>query len=76
MFDDFLDAAYLAGGRPEAKFRILASAALAIKNGDDWRDVLDCLIRNRPELFCEKEALKRQRKAQYGEAGGRFIASS
>ena len=68
-YDSFLDAVYLSGGKSEYKLRIIASAALAIDKGDDWRDVLDSLRRNRPEFFSEKDALKRQRKAQYHNAG-------
>ena len=64
IYDDFLDAAYLAGGRPECKTRIIASCQRAVDLGDDWRDVLDAVRRNRPEMFCEKEALRRQRKAR------------
>ena len=51
VYDDFLSAAYLAGGKSECKLRIIESARVAINNGDDWRDVLDSLIRNRPEFF-------------------------
>ena len=65
VYDDFLDAAYLAGGRPECKTRIIASCRLAVDRGDDWRDVLDAVRRNRPELFSEQEALRRQRKARF-----------
>ncbi len=68
-YDDFLNAAYLAGGKSEYKLRLIASAALAIDQGDPWRDVLDSLIRNRPEFFSQKEALRRQRKARYHNAG-------
>ncbi len=67
-YDDFLDAVYLSGGKSEFKLRIIASAALAIDKGDDWRDVLDSLRHNRPEMFCQREALKRQRKARYHHA--------
>lgn len=64
VFDDFLSAAFLAGGKSEFKLRIIESARLAIDEGDDWRDVLDSLIRNRPEFFSERDALRRQRKAR------------
>ena len=69
VYDDFLEAAYLGGGKSECKLRIIASARYAIDHGDDWRDVLDSLIRNRPEMFCEREALRRQRKARLQTAG-------
>jgi hypothetical protein len=65
VYDDFLSAAYLAGGKSECKLRIIESARVAINNGDDWQDVLDSLIRNRPEFFSEREATRRQRKARY-----------
>jgi len=68
-YDDFLSAAYLAGARPEFKLRLIWDAARAIDLGDDWRDTLDSLTRNRPEFFSEKEALRRQRKARLQTAG-------
>lgn len=70
IFDDFLDAAYLAGGRAECKTQIIKSCRMAINKGDNWRDVLDSVRRNRPEFFCEREALRRQRKL-FGTAGYR-----
>jgi hypothetical protein len=65
VYDDFLEAAYLGGGKSECKLRIIASARYAIDHSNDWRDVLDSLIRNRPEFFSEREALRRQRKARF-----------
>ena len=70
VYDEFLSACFLSGARSEFKLRLIASAAPAIDLGDDWRDVLDSLRRNRPEMFCEKEALRRQRKARL-QTGGR-----
>jgi hypothetical protein len=64
ILDDFLEAAFLAGGKSEFKLRIIESARYAVEHGDDWRDVLDSLVRNRPEFFSEREALCRQRKAK------------
>ena len=63
-YDDFLDAAYLAGARSEYKLRLIAAAARAIDLGDDWRDTLDTLRHTRPEFWSEKDALKRPRKAR------------
>jgi hypothetical protein len=68
-YDDLLDAAYLAGGKSEYKVRIVESARYAIDHGDEWRDTLDSLIRNRPEFFSEREALRRKRKARFQTAG-------
>jgi hypothetical protein len=50
--------------------RVLASGNLAVYNGDRPVDVIDCLQRNRPEMFSVKRALKRRcREAKYQSAG-------
>lgn len=65
--EQFERAAFLAGGLYRA--RILASAELAIRNGDHWQEVLDSLVRNRPEWFDRAEGERRKRKAKYHSAG-------
>jgi hypothetical protein len=59
--NDFLTAVFYMGGRPECKTRIIESCRRAINYGDDWRDVLDSVRRNRPELFSNTLAAKQQR---------------
>lgn len=54
---EFRDMAARAGAINMQK--VMASAILAIRNGDSPYTVLDCLQRNRPEMF----DAKRQRKA-------------
>ena len=61
--EQFEYAAYLAGGLYRA--RILASAELAIRNGDHWQEVLDALVRNRPEWFDRAEGERRRRKTRF-----------
>ena len=60
MYDEFLTAVYYMGGRGECKMRIIESCRYAINQGDDWRDVLDSVRRNRPEMFSDKLAERRQ----------------
>ena len=61
--EEFKHAAYLAGGLYRA--RILASAELAIRNGDSWQEVLNALVRNRPEWFDRAEGERRRRKMKF-----------
>ena len=65
--EQFERAAFLAGGLYRA--RILASAELAIRNGDHWQEVLDSLVRNRPEWFDRAEGERRKRRVKYQHVG-------
>jgi hypothetical protein len=69
IYDDFLAAAYLMGAQSDYKLRLIAAAARAIDLGDSWQDTLDTLRQTRPEFFSAKDALKRQRKSRYQNAG-------
>ncbi len=58
---DFHNQLYLAGLRPEYAERGPASGLLAVRNGMPVAAILDCLLRNRSEMFSARLARKRLR---------------
>jgi hypothetical protein len=58
---DFRGRLFLAGLKDEYRERGPASGLLAVHNGMPVSAVVDCLVRNRPEMFSAKRGTKRQR---------------
>jgi hypothetical protein len=49
--EEFLKAARQLGVKPFYIKHLTASAALAVNNGNGWREVLESIYRNCPEFF-------------------------
>ena len=60
---DFHDQLHLAGLKEEFSDRGPAGGYLALDNGMPVSDVVDCLVRNRPEMFSTRQRKKRLRAA-------------
>jgi len=60
---DFHEQLHLAGLKKEFSDRGPAGGCLAIDNGMPVSEVVDCLVRNRPEMFSTRQRTKRLRAA-------------